>query len=415
MRTNLAWPFFDAEHRALAEELRGWAGEHLHEEPKGSRVSLSSGISLPKSEPTGKRSEPEPEDVGARARKLVTDLGKAGWLRHVVPAAHGGARETLDVRSICLVRETLSFHSGLADFAFAMQGLGSAPISLFGSDQLKERYLPGVRDGRSVAAFAISERDAGSDVAAMKTSARRDGDGWIIDGEKTWISNAGIADHYVVFTRIPELGDKAFGAFVVDADTPGFTVSEQIEVSAPHPLGTLAFAGCKVPAWRMIGTAGKGLKVALGTLDVFRSTVGAAALGFARRALHESLIWVQARNAFGDSLSTFQLTQAKLANMLTTNDASALLIYRAAWTKDTGASRITREAAEAKLFATEGAQRVVDDAVQLFGGRGVVSGEIVERLYREVRALRIYEGTSEILQLVIAGQLLNQKGEEQAT
>ena len=414
MLTDLAWPFFDAEHRRLAEELRKWASEHLREEQGGERLSLSSGISLPR---TGANvgagaAESPPADVATQTKQLVADLGKAGWLKHVVPLRYGGARDALDVRSICLARETLSFQSGLADFAFAMQGLGSAPISQFGSDTLKERYLPGVRDGRTIAAFAISERDAGSDIGAMQTSARREGDDWILDGEKTWISNAGIADHYVVFARLPELGEKGFGAFVLDADTVGFRVSERIEVSAPHPLGTLSFSGCRIPNWRMIGEPGKGLKVALGTLDLFRSTVGAAALGFARRALHESLEWVRTRKAFGESLSTFQLTQAKLANMATAIDASALLIYRAAWAKDSGAARITREAAMAKLFATESAQRVVDDAVQLFGGRGVVSGEVVERLYREVRALRIYEGTSEILQLVIAGQLLGNTAEK---
>ena len=408
MTTDLAWPFFEDEHRMFGVELRRWASSAFRHGGAESRRSLSSGIAVLPATPQA--ANDESDDVGAQTRALVTRLGKAGWLRHVVPAKHQGACAHLDIRAICLARETLAFESGLADFAFAMQGLGSAPISQFASDRLKDQYLPKVREGKAVAAFAISERDGGSDIGAMKTVAQRDGDSWVIDGEKTWISNAGIADYYVVFTRIPELGDKAYGAFVVDADAPGFEVSERIDVSAPHPLGTLRFTKCRVPDWHMIGEEGKGLKVALGTLDLFRSTVGAAALGFARRALHESLKWVGERKAFGEPISTFQLTQAKLADMATTVDAAALLIYRAAWAKDHGAPRITREAAMAKLFATEGAQRVVDDAVQLFGGRGVVSGHVVEKLYREVRALRIYEGTSEILKLVIAGQVLKDAG-----
>jgi alkylation response protein AidB-like acyl-CoA dehydrogenase len=287
-----------------------------------------------------------------------------------------------------------------------MQGLGSGPVTLFGSDALKRRYLPGVASGEAVAAFALSEPDAGSDVAAMTTTARRDGDGYVIDGRKTWISNGGIADHYVVFARYPEAGERGFAAFVVEADNPGLRVSERIRVIAPHPLATLEFEGCRVPADALVGEAGAGLKVALGTLDVFRSTVGAAALGLARRALDEAAGWARSRTAFGKPLADFQLTQARLADMAVEVDASALLVYRAAWTRDAGAARITREAAMAKLYATEAAQRVVDGAVQLFGGRGVVSGETVERLYREVRALRIYEGTSEVQKLVIAGQVL---------
>jgi len=420
MLTDLAWPFFDAEHRRFGEGLREWAADQLGQTgSRAPRLSLSSGIShasagdaaVPNGPGRSTGGAETPAAAAAETRRLVALLGEAGWLRHVVPSAYGGARAALDVRSLCLARETLAFQSGLADFAFAMQGLGSAPVAYFGSDRLKDLYLPNVRDGRSVAAFAISERDAGSDIGAMRTTARSKGDDWIIEGEKTWISNAGIADHYVVFTRLPELGDKAYGAFVIDAKTAGFEVTELIEVSAPHPLGTLRFTGCQVPGWRMIGEPGQGLKVALGTLDLFRSTVGAAALGFARRALYESLQWVRERKAFGEPIATFQLTQARIADMAMTVDAAALLIYRAAWAKDQGATRITREAAMAKLFATEGAQRVVDDAVQLFGGRGVVRGEIVEQLYREVRALRIYEGTSEILKLVIAGQVLKNAGD----
>ncbi|CAN5382019.1 acyl-CoA dehydrogenase family protein [soil metagenome] len=385
-RTFLDWPFFDDAHRRLARELDDWAGIEAY---------------------TWKHVE---EDLDAATMALVLRLGQEGWLRYVVPAAYGGLHERLDVRSLCLARETLARHSGLADFAFAMQGLGSGPISLFGSEELKRRYLPPVAAGERVAAFALSEPEAGSDVAAMRTTARREGDGFLIEGRKTWISNAGIADHYVVFCRFPEGGERSFAAFVVEADNPGLRVAERIEVIAPHPLGTLEFEECRVPATALVGEPGAGLKVALGTLDVFRSTVGAAALGFARRALDEAVRWTQERQAFGKPLSDFQLTQARLAEMALAVDASALLVYRAAWTKDSGAERVTREAAMAKLYATEAAQRVIDDAVQLFGGRGVVAGEVVEKLYREIRALRIYEGTSEIQKLVIAAQLLKDVG-----
>jgi len=381
--TFLSWPFFDDAHRALARDLDAWAAAEL----------------APLDHERG------PLDESCRA--LVAKLGDAGWLRVAAPAEYGGARERLDVRSLCLARETLARHSGLADFAFAMQGLGSGPISLFGSEALKRRYLPDVVAGRAVAAFALSEAGAGSDVAAMRTEARRDGaGGYVIDGEKSWISNAGLADHYVVFCRFREGGEKSFAAFVVDADAPGLRVTERVDVTAPHPLGTVSFDGCRVGAGALIGEPGRGLRVALGTLDVFRSTVAAASLGFARRALDEAVAHVRQRHAFGQPLAAFQLTQARIAEMATAVDASALLVYRAAWTRDAGAPRVTREAAMAKLFATEAAQRVVDDAVQLFGGRGVVVGETVERLYREVRSLRIYEGTSEIQKLVIAGQVL---------
>jgi alkylation response protein AidB-like acyl-CoA dehydrogenase len=313
------------------------------------------------------------------------------------------------VRSLCLARETLARFSGLADFAFAMQGLGSGPISLFGSEALRRRWLPRVAAGEAVAAFAISEPDAGSDVQAMRTTARRDGDTVVLDGMKTWISNAGIADFYTVFARFPEAGDRGFLALVVEKDDPGFEVTDRIDVTAPHPLGTLSFEGCRVPADRVVGDPGDGLRVALGTLDVFRPTVGAAALGLARRALEEALEWASRRVVFGKMLAEYQLTQARLAEMALDVDAAALLVYRAAWTRDRG-ERVTREAAMAKLFATEAAQRVVDSAVQLFGGRGVAVGETVERLYREVRALRIYEGTSEIQLLVIAAQVLAGEG-----
>src|SRR5688500_665600 len=378
---HLAWPFFGDEHRAFARELRSWADAEI--------------APLVAHEPT---------DVDHAFATLVRTLGAGGWLRFAVPAPYGVASARLDVRTLCLARETLGQLSGMADFAFGMQGLGAGPISLFGTDELKQRYLPRVASGDAIAAFAISEPLAGSDVSAMETVARRDGDAYIIDGRKTWISNAGIADFYVVFARLDGGGEKRFIALVVDADNAGLRVSERIEVNAPHPLGTLDFDGCRVPASSVVGEAGKGMRVALGTLDVFRSTVGAAALGFARRALDEATRHVLARRAFGQRLADLQITQAKLAEMATRVDASALLVYRAAWTRDNGAARVTREAAMAKLHATESAQRVIDEAVQLFGGRGVVVGEPVERLYREIRALRIYEGTSEIQKLVIAGQ-----------
>lgn len=381
--TFLGWPFFDDPHRALARDLDAWGRREI--EP---------------------RVEHEEEDVDASSRAYVRALGEGGWLRYAVPGSHGGAFDQLDVRSLCLIRETLGRHSGLADFAFALQGLGSGPLSLFGSEEQRSAWLPRVAAGQAIPAFALSESEAGSDVSAMRTTARRDGDGWVIEGEKTWISNAGIADFYVVFCRLPEAGEKAFIALLVEADNPGLRVAARIDTLAPHPLGTLAFENCRVPAGAVVGEAGKGLRVALATLDVFRSTVGAAALGFARRALDEAVSHTSRRQAFGGPLSDLQMTQAKLADMAVAVDASALLVYRAAWTRDAGAERVTREAAMAKLFATESAQKVIDEAVQLLGGRGVVAGEPVERLYREVRALRIYEGTSEIQRLVIAGQLL---------
>jgi alkylation response protein AidB-like acyl-CoA dehydrogenase len=389
-RTFLDWPFFDDSHRTLAAELDRWAAGEIG----------------------GDSTEHDGAALNAAACRYVRMLGEAGWLRHVVPAAHGGASGTLDVRTLCLARETLARHDGLADFAFAMQGLGAGPISLFGPESLKARYLPAVARGEAIAAFAISEEAAGSDIGAMTTVARDDGDAWVLDGEKTWISNAGIADWYVVFARMHG-HERSFGAFVVEADDPGFRVAARIQVSAPHPLGTIALEGCRIPKDRAVGDPSQGLKVALATLDVFRATVGAAALGFARRAFDEAITHTQARTAFGKPLAELQLVQEKLADMATAIDASALLVYRAAWTRDRVAPRVTREAAMAKLFATESAQRVIDDAVQLLGARGVVRGATVERLYREVRALRIYEGTSEIQKLVIASRALAMAGPEQ--
>ena len=382
-RTFLRWPFFDDAHRDFAARLAEWAAREV----------------APLAHPAG-------VDVDDACRALVRRLAAGGWLRYAVPAPYGGALERLDVRALCIARETLAWHSGLADFAFAMQGLGSGPISLFGSDDQKRRWLPSIAAGETIAAFAISESEAGSDVGAMTTVARRDGGGFVIDGAKTWISNAGIADRYVVFARFPEGGERGFVALVVDADNPGLRVTERIDVTAPHPLGTVVFDGCRVGGDALLGEAGGGMKVALGTLDVFRSTVGAAALGFARRALDEAVAWSAERRVFGIPLSEHQLTRAALAEMAVDVDASALLVYRAAWTRDTGAARVTREAAMAKLHATEAAQRVVDRAVQLLGARGVVRGSVVEMLYRDVRALRIYEGTSEVQKLVIAGQVL---------
>jgi alkylation response protein AidB-like acyl-CoA dehydrogenase len=380
----MRWPFFADEHRSLANSLRDWAANNIRDDEHHGDVG----------------------DVDARCRELVRSLGDAGWLRYVVPRAYGGTHDGLDVRSLCIARETLAHASGLADFSFAMQGLGSGAITRYGSPELARRYLPRVAAGDAIAAFALSEAEAGSDVGAMATRATRDGDHYRIDGEKTWISNGGIADFYVVFCRLGD-AEREFVALVVESSDPGFGVSSRIETVAPHPLATIRFDACRVPADRVIGEPGRGMRVALGTLDVFRTTVGAAALGFARRALDEALTHTSSRKLFGHPLSALQLTQAKLADMATEIDASALLVYRSAWTHDVArAPRVTREAAMAKMYATEAAQRVIDDAVQLHGGQGVVAGSPTERLYRDIRALRIYEGATEIQQLVIARQVL---------
>jgi acyl-CoA dehydrogenase len=395
----LEWPFFDDAHRELARSIRGAAADV---EATGVHGAGAHAAAVAQAASAAHAST----TVDDASRALVRTLGAGGWLRHVVPAQYGGAHERLDVRSICIMRESLAYHSGLADFVFAMQGLGTGAITEFGSDEQRERYLPPVLRGEAIAAFAVSERDAGSDIGAMQTTAVRDGDAFIIDGEKTWISNAGIADFYVVVCRYPEAGERGYAAFVVDAGTLGLDVAERVHINAPHVLGTLRFQQCRVPRNALIGEAGGGLRIALGTLDIFRSTVGAAALGFARRALDEALDWSTQRRVAGGALSDMQLTQAKLADMAVTIDAAALLVYRAAWTRDNGAARITREAAMAKLFATDGAQHVIDEAVQILGARGVVADSPLELLMREVRALRIYEGTSEIQKIVIAGQVL---------
>ena len=379
--TYLDWPFFEQHHRTLAAELDRWCVAHL--------------------------AHTSHADVDAACRSLVRQLGAAGWLRHAVAGtAHGGAHDTIDTRAICLLRETLARHDGLADFAFAMQGLGSGAISLHGTPAQCERYLTRVASGDAIAAFALSEPDAGSDVAAMQCAARIDGDTVILDGEKTWISNGGIADFYVVFARTGEgAGSRGISAFIVDADAPGLQIAERIDVIAPHPLARLRFDGCRIPLTSRLGSAGEGFKVAMRTLDIFRTSVAAAALGFARRALDEALDRATTRPMFGGTLGDLQLTQATLAQMATTIDSAALLTYRAAWMRD-GGSTVTREAAMAKLAATEGAQRVIDAAVQLLGGLGVMRGNIVEQLYREVRSLRIYEGATEVQQLIIGRDLL---------
>jgi acyl-CoA dehydrogenase len=382
---TLSWPFFDEAHRGFAAELSRWADAKL--------------AGLPH------------DDVDTACRARAAALGEAGFLKAVVPADHGGLTPRLDVRTLCLAREILAFRDGLADFAFAMQGLGTGSISLFGSDALKRRYLPPVRDGKAIAAFALSEPEAGSDVAALATTAKADGPAHVrIDGSKTWVSNGGIADHYIVFVRTGEAaGARGLSAFVVDAATPGLSVERRIEVIAPHPLATLRFDGVRVPVANRLSGPGDGFKVAMATLDVFRATVGAAALGFARRALHETLERATSRKLFGAPLAELQMTQGAIADSASEVDASALLVYRAAWAKDQGAQRVTREAAMAKMFATEAAQRVIDRAVQLHGGLGITKGVKVEELYREIRALRIYEGATEVQKVVIARELLKNR------
>ncbi len=381
-KTYLDLPFFDEAHRQLERELDAWCAASL-------AVDHS--------------------DTDAACRALVRQLGQAGWLRYCVPAAHGGVLPALDSRALCLLRETLARHDGLADFAFAMQGLGSGAITLAGSDAVRARYLPRVARGEAIAAFALSEPEAGSDVAAMQCSARIDADGthYVLDGVKTWISNGGIADFYCVFARTGEApGARGISAFVVDADTPGLSIAERIDVMAPHPLATLRFDNCRVPVANRLGEAGQGFKVAMMTLDIFRASVAAAALGFGRAALDDALARATSRPMFGGVLADLQLTQAAIGEMATAIDAAALLTYRAAWLRDVKGVRTTREAAMAKMVATENAQQVIDRAVQIFGGLGVKVGTRVESLYREIRSLRIYEGATEVQKLIIARETL---------
>lgn len=376
-RSFLNWPFFEQRHRDHAERLEAWCQENL---------------------------PVDHSDIDAACRKLVAMLGEAGFLKPT--AVDPADPQPLDVRMLCITRETLARHDGLADFAFAMQGLGTGAISLFGTPE-QQKWLDKTRAGKALSAFALSEPRSGSDVANMEMTATRDGDEYVLSGEKTWISNGGIADVYCVFARTGEApGARGISAFIVPADSPGLIIAERIDVVAPHPLARLSFNDVRVPASALIGKAGDGFKLAMSVLDVFRSTVGAAALGFARRALDESVSRVRERELFGAPLFDLQMVQGHIADMALDVDAAALLIYRAAWTKDEGAPRVTREAAMAKLYATDRAQEVIDKAVQLHGGDGVRRGHIIESLYREIRALRIYEGASDVQKVVIARQTM---------
>ncbi|MEP9371252.1 acyl-CoA dehydrogenase family protein [Mesorhizobium sp. KR1-2] len=379
-RSFLNWPFFEERHRILADALDRWAAANL--------------------------ADIDHSDVDAACRELVARLGEGGWLTHsaVDPDV---AVSMLDVRSLCIIRETLARHDGLADFSFAMQGLGTGAISLFGTVDQKREWLTRTRAGTALSAFALSEPKSGSDVANLDLAAREDGDSYVLDGEKTWISNGGIADMYTVFARTGEApGAKGISAFIAPADTPGLSIAERLEVIAPHPLARLSFQNCRVPKSAMLGKPGEGFKIAMSVLDVFRSTVAAAALGFARRALDEAVSRSTSRELFGAPLSDLQMVQGHIADMALDIDASALLVYRAAWLKDSGAPRVSREAAMAKLYATDRAQSVIDKAVQIHGGDGVRKGSVVERLYREIRALRIYEGASDVQKVIIARQTL---------
>lgn len=381
---SLRLPFFDDSHRALHDAAHAWSTQHLTDRVHHGSVDL-------------------------RCQELTRMLGEAGWLRYCVPAAYGGVFEELDSRSLCLMRQTLGYYDGLADFAFVMQGLGSGPISLFGSEALKQKYLPQVARGTMLAAFALSEPDAGSDVAAMTTRATRTATGYRINGVKTWISNADIADFYTVFARVENDEAEGVTAFVVDAHTPGLAITERFDVCAPHPIGTLTFTDCDIAVEQRIGKPGQGFKVALQNLDVFRASVGAAALGFAEVALDMGIKRAASRPMFGATLADLQITQAAIGDMSTEIDAATLLVYRAAWERDILKQRTTRSAAMAKLFATESAQRIIDRCVQLHGGLGVKVGHPMEMLYREIRALRIYEGATEVQQVVIARETMKNK------
>jgi len=376
----LSWPFFEERHRKLAHEIGQWATKSL--------------------------SSIDHEDNDAACRELVSELGAAGFLSYT--AIDPDTNSSLDVRSLCLIRETLARHDGLADFSFAMQGLGTGAVSLFGTQTQKQEWLPLTRTGRAISAFALTEPQSGSDVANSTMTATPDGNGFILNGEKTWVSNGGIADIYTVFARTGEApGARGLSAFLVPADSPGLEVSSRLKVIAPHPLASLKFTDCRIPGSALVGESGSGFKIAMAVLDIFRSTVAAAALGFSRRALDESLKRVTTRHVQGAPLFEMQMVQGHIADMALDVDAAALLTYRAAWAKDSGATRVTREAAMAKLFSTEQAQQVIDKAVQLHGGDGVKSEETVEKLYRDIRALRIYEGATDVQKLIIARQTLN--------
>ncbi|EHP44594.1 putative acyl-CoA dehydrogenase [Cupriavidus basilensis OR16] len=383
-RDYLAWPFFDPGHRAFVQSVDEFAD-------------------------SGALDDVDHHQVDASCRRLVAQLGKAGLLRACVPAAYGGLAPEIESRRLALAREALAYRDGLADFSFAMQGLGSGPISLAGSEALKAEVLPKVLRGELIPAFALSEKDAGSDVGAMSCSARRDGAHYVVTGEKTWISNGGIADLYVLFARTGEApGTRGISAFVVYPDDPGFSIAERIDVMAPHPLATLRFDEMRIPAERLLGMPGEGFKLAMRTLDIFRVSVAGAALGFARRAFDEAVAHAGSRQIFGAALGEMQLTQAKLGEMAAMIDSAALLTYRAAWRRDVQKLSTTREAAMAKMTATENAQAVVDGALQLFGARGVQVGGIMESLYREIRALRIYEGATEVQKLIVAREVMRQ-------
>ena len=381
-REHLEWPFFGPEHRALGHALDAFIG--------GGGLGVI-----------------DHNDVDSACKGLVEKLGAAGFLRHCVPRAFGGASEVIDSRALCLIRETLAYIDGLADFVFAMQGLGTGAISLSGSEEMKQRILPQVAAGKLIAAFALTEPEAGSDVAAMSSTARRDGSHYVLDGEKIFISNGGIADVYTVFARTESVpGARGISAFVVLSDTPGFSIAERIQTLAPHPLARIRFENCRIPAEHLLGSPGEGFKVAMRTLDIFRPSVAAAANGFARRALDEAIAHTRTRKMFAATLADLPTTQSRLGEMATAIDSAALLTLRTAWRRDVQKLPTTREAAMAKMTATENAQWVIDQALQLFGGRGVVAGEITERLYREIRALRIYEGATEVQKLIIGRELL---------
>ena len=385
-RSFLDWPFFDDIHRERAAWLEDWAAANL------------SGV--------------DHSDIDAACRVLVTAMGRDGVLTHsaIDPA---DTESRLDVRTLCLIRETFARHDGLADFAFAMQGLGTGAISLHGAPEQRAEWLPQTRSGKAISAFALTEPQSGSDVANSTMTAVMDGNHYVLNGEKTWISNGGIADVYTLFARTGEApGAKGLSAFIVTPDLPGFEVVERLNVMAPHPLATLRFNDCRVPATAMLGQPGQGFKIAMSVLDVFRSTVAAAALGFARLALDEALTRITTRHVQGQALSELQMVQGHIADMALDIDASALLVYRAAWAKDMGAPRVSREAAMAKLFSTDQAQQVFDKAVQLHGGDGVRSGTAVESLYREIRALRIYEGASDVQRVIIARHAIAEHGAE---